>query len=299
MNYSDPEGILFRASSIGEIMTDGDDIITAKQLITISEYQAKPKLTDIQAAELARLKHKRDNPDLSLTAKKRILKVYAKEEFNREEEVRSKYMEKGTVAEDDSITLYSLVKKKFFRKNEIRLNNRFITGLPDLFDGPDDDIQNAEEIEDIKSSWSLDTFLASKFANKINSDYRWQGLSYLGLVPKAKRFRLVYCLINTPAELIMDEKRKLNFQMRVEDTDPEYIEACKNIERNHIFDMALFKSHYPYFEFHNDEWRWDIPKEKRYHEIVIERDNAAIDSIYERVKWCRKWMKENLYESKS
>jgi hypothetical protein len=289
-----PDEILFRASSTSQLMTDGDGMITEKQLKTIEEYQAKPKLTDIQGAELRRLIDKRDNPELSLTTKNQLLKVYAKAEFDREEEVRSKYMDKGTRAEDDSITLYSLVKKKFFKKNEIRLNNRYVTGLPDLFDGPDDDIQNAEEIEDIKSSWSLNTFLAAKFANGVNKDYYWQGQSYLALIPKAKRFRLVYVLINTPAELIMDEKKKLLYKERYDETDPDYIEACKNIEKNHIFDMALFRSHYPYFEFHNDVWAWDIPKEKRYHEIVIERDPVAINALYERITMCRKWMKEKL-----
>jgi hypothetical protein len=186
------------------------------------------------------------------------------------------------------------VKKRFFKKNDLRLNNRYVTGLPDLFDGPDDDIQNAEEIDDIKSSWSLDTFLAAKFANGVNKDYFWQGQSYLALVPKAKRFRLVYVLINTPAELIMDEKKKLMYQNRYSETDEEYIEACKLIERNHIFDMVLFRTHYPYFEFHNDVWAWDIPKEKRYHEIVIERDPIAINALYERITMCRKWMKEKL-----
>jgi len=291
MNVDD---ILFRASSTGSLMCDGDGMITEKQLITLDELEAKPKLTDNQRAELIRLRDKRDNPELSLTTKKQLLKVYAKEAFGREEEVRSKYMDKGSRAEDDSITLYSLVKKKFFKKNEIRLNNRYITGLPDLFDGPDDDIQNAEEIEDVKSSWSLDTFLAAKFANGVNKDYYWQGQSYLALVPKAKRFQLVYVLINTPAELIMDEKKKLMYQNRYDETDPEYIEACKLIERNHIFDMALFRTHYPYFEFHNDVWVWDIPKEERYHEIVIERDPIAINALYERITMCRKWMKEKL-----
>jgi len=289
-----PDEILFRASSTGDLMTDGDGMITEKQLETIDEYEAKSILTDKQRKELYRLRDKRDNPELSITTKKRLLKIYAKEDFDREEEVRSKYMDKGTVSEPDSITLYSLVKKKFFKKNELRLYNKYLTGLPDLFDGPDDDIQNAEEIEDIKSSWSLDTFLAAKFANAVNKDYYWQGQSYLALVPKAKRFRLVYVLINTPAELIMDEKKKLLYQNRYEETDPDYIEACKNIEKNHIFDMALFKSHYPYFEFHNDVWAWDIPKEKRYHEIVIEKDAVAINSLYERITMCRKWMKEKL-----
>jgi len=101
-------------------------------------------------------------------------------------------------------------------------------------------------------------------------------------------------MINTPAELITDEKKKLMYQNRYDETDPEYIEACKLIERNHIFDMELFRKHFTYFEFHNDVWAWDIPKEKRYHEIVIERDPIAINALYERITMCRKWMREKL-----
>ena len=167
-----------------------------------------------------------------------------------------------------------------------------MTGLPDLFDGPTSNINDAEQIIDTKSSWSLITYLNAKI-DGTNDTYYWQGQTYMSLVPSAKRFRLVYCLINTPADMIMDEKKKLAYQMRLvdADNDPDYIEACRKIEINNIFDMALFKSQYPYFEFHNEVWAWDIPNEKRVHEIIIDRDEAAISAIYKRVGECREWMK--------
>lgn len=300
--------ILFRASSTGDLMTAGDGEITEIQLAKLSELQNRQSkaalgqdkpLTDNMREELTKLIYKRDNPTLSLTCQKRLIKVYAFEMYGRTEDISSKYMEKGTMVEEDAITLFSRVKKKAFKKNEVRLSNKYITGLPDLWDGEGATIYDAEEIEDIKSSWSLITFLNAKVDKKINHDYKWQGNSYLGLVPKAKRFRLAYCLVNSPAKLITDEKfkaqRELGFlDQEMADSDPSFIERCKAIERNHIFDLGLFKEHYPHFDFHNEpaEWSWDIPKEKRVHEFVFDRNEAEISQLYKRVPECRKWISE-------
>jgi hypothetical protein len=226
------------------------------------------------------------------------VKVYAKALHDREEDITSKYLEKGIEVEEDSMTTYSRVKKKFFKKNEINLTNKYTSGTPDFFDGPTDDIMDAEEIIDVKSSWSLITFLNAIMDKKVNADYEWQGHTYMGLIPKAKRFRLAYVLSNSPAKNILDEKRKLQFMLGVIDpeVDPEYIRICQKIERNHIFDMGLFKTHNPGFDFHNDldEWKWDIPYEKRIHEIVIERNPEAIAKMYKKIPECREWIKNNL-----
>lgn len=294
--------ILFRASTAGDLMTEGTSQITAKQLETIKELiekSAMKRLTDNQQKELDRLIYKRDHPELSETCKKRLIKVFALEMYGRTEDVTSKYLEKGIEVENDSITLYSRVKKKFFKKNETRLYNKFIQGLPDLWDGPGDDIQEAEEVMDTKSSWSLITYLNAVVDKKLNHDYKWQGNSYLALLPKAKLFRLAYCLVNTPAKLITDEKFRAQREMgfmdpQMADADPGYVERCRAIERNHIFDLELFQQHYPHFDFHSDlaDWHWDIPKEKRVHEFVFGRNQAEIDQLYKRVPECRKWIKD-------
>lgn len=299
--------ILFRASANGDIMTSGDGEITEIQLAKLNELRqrdrdsrtgaAKP-LTDNMKEELEKLIYKRDNPELSVTCKKRLVKVYAKAFHDREEDITSKYLEKGIEVEEDSMTTYARVKKKFFKKNEINLTNKFTSGTPDFFDGDSDDIMEAEEIIDVKSSWSLITFLNAKMDKKVNTDYEWQGHTYLGLIPKAKRFRLAYVLSNSPAKNILDEKRKLQFMLGVIDPeiDPEYIRLCQKIERNHIFDMELFKKHNPGFDFHSDLdfWKWDIPYENRIHEVVIERNPEAIAKLYKKIPVCRKWIKDNL-----
>lgn len=291
---------LFRASSNGDIMTSSTGEITEKQLITISELTEKAKakpLTPTQEETLRDLIKKRDTvPPLSQTCVKRILKVYA-QSLGREEETRSRYMEKGTVVEQDSITLDSRIRKIMIYKNEKQLENQWVSGNPDAGNHKAT-ILKATEIIDYKSSWSLITFLNAKFS-ATNADYQWQGDTYMGLVPSAKQFRLVYCLVNSPAEIIAQEKKNLKFRMYDvidEDASPEYVEGCRQIERNHIFDMATFREQYPWFEFHSDldAWAFDIPMESRRFEIVIPRNDERIQQLYRKIERCRQWMKENL-----
>lgn len=296
--------ILFRASANGDIMTAGAGEITDKQLVTLDGYQARnsdPKakpLTDNMRDEMAELIQKRDNPQLSTTCITRLVIMFAQTR-DREEEITSKYMVKGTVVEEENLTLYSRVKKTFFTKNTERLNNKYCTGLPDAGDGPT--ILDSEEVIDFKSSWSYITFLKvkAKADDKVNKNYAWQGQTYMGLLPKSKRFRLVYGLVNSPSEIILQEKRKLKYQLGVIDDEetlhPEYTAKCIQIEKNHIFDMGLFRSQNPGFDFHMnlEDWKHDIPKEERIHEIVIERDPVKIEMLYKKVERCRKWMGEN------
>lgn len=294
----DFDKILFRASCNGDIMTKGSEL-TENQVRKIDDYIVKAALkplTENQRKEFNDLVYRRDNPELGDTCKKRLIQMYAAA-MGREEEVYSKYMEKGTSVEEDAITLYSLVKEKFFKKNTQRLSNRFVTGEPDFFDGPNDNILDADGIIDTKAAWSLVTFLHAKDSQKAKKEYEWQGHTYLGLVPKAKWFKVAHILVNSPGFLIDDEKQKASWQLRVtskESTDPNYVEVCKQIEKNHIFDMPLFQQQNPGYSFHNTEWReeWDIPKEHRIHEITIMRNEEAIDALYKKIPRCRRWMKE-------
>ena len=297
----DFDKLLFRASANGDIMNKGDGELTEIQANELLELVAKRKekpLTPTQEEKLAKYINKRDNPVLSKTCIKRLVKMYAKA-LGREEEIRSKYTDKGTTGENNGITLYSRIKKKAFFKNEAHLTNKYVEGTPDMGDG--ETIQDSEEIIDIKLSWSLITFLEAMF-DKTNPDYQWQGDTYLALVPKAKRFRLAYCLVNSPAEIIVQEKKKKMFQMLVlDDQDPEYKEECRQIERNHIFDIKEFVKEYPHFDFDNsiEEWVWDIPMEDRMFEIVIERNNDRIAELYKKVERCRRWLDEKFNRKKA
>src|SRR5687768_9189256 len=89
--------------------------------------------------------------NLGATAKKHLIEVYVNKVYGRQKDISTKYMEKGLAVEEDSITLYSRITKRMFKKNKERLRNAYIEGEPDIFLGPS--IQKAELVVDTKSSW--------------------------------------------------------------------------------------------------------------------------------------------------
>lgn len=233
--------------------------------------------------------------DQSVTCKRKLVQNYRELKYGRKPKMQNKYTEKGTLAEEDGITLYSRYKKINFTKNSIRLENDFFTGELDIFEGTE--ITKAKRTHDIKCSWDIWTFPA--FFDTTEKDYEYQGDVYMDL-SSAESHTVAHCLVNTPAKLILDEKRKLAWKMGIIDEEtPEYVSECIEIEKNSIFDMELFAKHNPYFEFHSKKWDYDIPISERVHEITMKRNQDNIISMYQRIKDCREWMNENLFKVKT
>ncbi len=231
--------ILFRCSSLGYIMTE-------------------PKTK---------------SETLSETAKTHCIDVFVSNKYGRSTDIENRYTKKGLMVEEDSITLFSSIKKKFYKKNEDHLSNGFIKGTPDLYSG--ESVVMADVVIDVKSSWDIFTFFRNASPEKINKNYYWQLMGYMALTGASESI-LAYCLVNTPDTLIADEKRRLMWKMGViDDTDSLYQKACKEIDRQCIYD--------------------DIPASERIIEISIKRDDAAIQRIYDRVIECRKYMNEKLF----
>jgi len=238
----------------------------------------------------------REGKELSKTVKTNLIDIYTSAVYGRREEINSKFLEKGNKREEDAITMLSLFNKRFYKKNDIRLTNDYITGECDLFIG--ESIEKAEETHDIKCSWSLHTFNRSKFG-ELNSDYKWQGVGYMWLTG-AEKHTVNYCLVNGTADAINDEKRRLAYRLGCIDADiepPTYVEKCKQIEINHIFDLQAFMMENPYFQFHTppSEWSFDIPINKRIHQFVVERDESEIESLRLRIIKVMDWMQNNLF----
>lgn len=227
---------LFRCSSLGHIMTE-------------SRSKSDP---------------------LSETTKTHLVDVYVSNKYSRQDEIQSKYIEKGLAVEEDSITLYSRVLKSFFQKNEKHLFNFFIKGTPDLFTG--ESVMSADVIIDIKSSWDLYTFMRV-LTKDVNKMYYWQLQGYMALTG-AKSAKLAYCLVDTPQPLIEDEKRRLMYRMGVIDPagNDLYEEACNALDRSMTFG--------------------DIPMAERVIQFVIDRNDADIEKIYKRVEDCRIWLND-------
>ena len=132
---------------------------------------------------------------LSKTAQKHLLDVYISEKYNRRRDIQTKQMKKGVEVEQESIDLLSMYLKKPFVKNTERFSNKHITGLPDIID---------DGIIDIKSSYDLWTFLGN-IPDKLDNLYYWQMQSYMWLTGKTKA-TIAYCLVNTPNNIIQQEK---------------------------------------------------------------------------------------------
>lgn len=170
---------------------------------------------------------------LSKTAQRHLLEVYIKEKYGREKDIQTRQMKKGIEVENDSIDLLSLYLKTPFKKNEERVTNDYITGLPDLFQG--ENILNANEIIDIKSSYDLWTFLGN-IPDKLDSLYYWQMQSYMWLT-NAKQARIAYCLSNTPESILQQEKYYLLKKMDViSDESPEFLKEAAKLEFSLKFD---------------------------------------------------------------
>jgi hypothetical protein len=199
--------------------------------------------------------------ELSETTKTYLSEVYVNARYNRRKELTNRYIEKGLAVEEDSITLYSRVKKIPFFKNEQHFANDYIQGTPDHV---------GDFVLDIKSNWDIFTF-TNTFKDDLNKKYYWQLMGYMALTGK-KEARLAYCLVNTPDVMIEDEKRRLAWKMGLIDPEAnlEYIKACKQIELLSLYD--------------------DIPLSERVNEIVIPYDALAIESLYNKIIACRQYM---------
>jgi hypothetical protein len=315
--------LIFRSHGLGDIMTEPKEQSLKEQyaeaLAKVTHYKneyaifgnketkaAKQKLAQIQKwnAVALGLEGHQGGVHLSSTCIKRILKTYANQVHKRQQSIRSKYLEKGNAREEDAITLLSRVTKKMYTKNEERLFNAYITGIVDVFQGPE--IRKAKHTLDTKCSWSYDTFLEAFFA-ALNSDYEWQGHGYMDLTG-AEMHTVCYCLVNGLLKALNDELFRVAKEMEVIDasheTDPVFKEACQQVERNFIFDVNAFYQEYPFYEFANPVrlikgvcyWDFDIPLEKRLHQKTFERDNDKIRRIHERVNQCNEWAQQNLFK---
>jgi hypothetical protein len=127
-------------------------------------------------------------------------KTYAKEWLTEQiygfrKEIKSKYIYKGLVMEDEAIDkAIEWLDLPFAIKNEQYFENDFIKGTPDLIvDGV---------VYDIKCSWDAYTFPI--FENDIpNKDYFYQLQCYMILTGCTKAV-LTYVLLNTPEEVVFE-----------------------------------------------------------------------------------------------
>lgn len=285
---------LFRASSLGYLLAEGkeksnfekwqdavlnftklndelnnmpkfnkDGVTTSKNWL--NKFDKRKQAADLEQ-ELFKTK---DDVVLSDGAKTHLMDVYIFLTTGRKGDIENRYVKKGCMVEDDSITLYSRVKKQFFKKNEKHLHNLFIKGTPDIFEG--ESITSATRLPDIKSSWSVRTFYQT-FKLKLNPIYFWQIIAYMWLTG-ARKGSVAYCLVDTPESLIQTEINKLWYKMGQPLIESKlFIDASDEIRKEMTYS--------------------DIPIAKRLLEYDVEWKDEYIDKIKKYVIAGREYLKE-------
>lgn len=187
------------------------------------------------------------------TCKEYLNEYILEKVYGIKKEIQSKYLDKGISCEELSINLMSVYFDDIFEKNDVWFENNFITGTPDVI--------KDDTVYDLKTSWSAITF--PFFDIEPDKKYFYQAQCYLWLTGLDK-FKLVYCLINTPDHLVNDEIRRFCWENNIMDC-PDEIE--REIRLNHNFDR--------------------IPLDKRIKIFEIEKDPEIIKEMEAKILICR------------
>ena len=183
-----------------------------------------------------------DQKELSETAKSHIREIWLMNNYGYKDVVITSELIKGLYCEQQAIELLTEYDSEYREKNKLRFENDYIQG--------EFDIELSDCIEDTKCSWSLKTF----FNIEENSDYKWQGFGYMFLRNKNK-FKLRYCGIDTPEQLL---NKEINYQlsklkMQITDELFNQDEIANQIRRNHTFSHLPIEKRIKTFEYNYDE----------------------------------------------
>ena len=89
----------------------------------------------------------------------------------------------------------------------------------------------------------------------------------------ATEAEVCYCLVSMPDEIINSEKKRIFYLMNpTTEENPEYKKTIERLEDNMTFD--------------------EIPEKERVVRFKVQRDDAVIQSIYEKVRQSREWLSE-------
>jgi hypothetical protein len=200
---------------------------------------------------------------LSKTAKTYIHELILREKYGINKEFSSRYTDKGNQVEDIAIAMANeVLDVGFIYKNSEYFQNDWITGTPDVI--------TDEILLDVKCSWDATTF--PFFETEIpTKDYFYQLQGYMWLTGKTESL-LIYCLVDTPLEIVEDEIRRAHWKFHKLDED---LELRQEIECKHIFA--------------------NIPMNKRIKIFEVKRDEKVIEQIKEKIEVARLYY-DSLYK---
>jgi hypothetical protein len=200
---------------------------------------------------------------LSKTAKTYIHELILREKYGINKEFSSRYTDKGNQVEDIAIAMANeVLEVGFIYKNDENFQNDWITGTPDVI--------TDEILLDVKCSWDATTF--PFFETEIpTKDYFYQLQGYMWLTGKTESL-LIYCLVDTPIEIVEDEIRRAHWKFHKLEED---LDLRQEIESKHIFGNIPLNKRIKIFEVKRDEKVIELIKEK------IEVARVYYDALYQ------------------
>ena len=179
--------------------------------------------------------------------------MWLEREFGYREDFMTDEVMKGLLEEQSSMGLVqSVLGGEFRAKNTQYLRNEYVHGTPDIV------LRKEDVIEDVKTSFNLRTFTDSDLAK----NYWWQGQGYMWLTGKT-HYRLIYCLVKTPDNLVANEKRRWFYKFDQDEYNPHFLAACEQIEKNNdLIDQIPKTSRIKIFEFDFDPEKIELLKTK-------------------------------------
>jgi hypothetical protein len=273
MKYKDWSDFLAQCSGIGKIMSRPKDAThpPKKDVTRMNKIMLKEELSDEDNAFIqyyeARERRAAD-PELSSTAIKYLIGRYAWEKYGKRTPsygFTSSPAEKGNRLELEAIEMLSQLDKKPYGKSMEKVKNDFLIGQCDVFHKP------GRKIMDVKVSWNINKFLGYH-ESPLERTYWYQMQGYMELYD-ADEAEVCFVLVNTPQDLVIREKEKLNDKyLRGEITRDKYNDDSE------ILSFAL--------NYNN------MPLKRRVIRQKIERYKDIMPLIYNNVLKCRLWLNE-------
>jgi len=262
---------MFSASSVADLMTGvrgltpgQEEYLKELRMREAGEFLSKagkplglsPKMKE----DLADLKVKETGEGFTMTetAKKKVEAQWLKNNYGYRNVVITYPMLKGLLVEQDCFALVQeVIGGEFRRKNR----ERFFSECGLLSGEPDDILPKDKVVEDVKASFDLRTFFEVR---DFDLKYYGQGQAYLYLTGMDK-FRLIYCIVDTPQEILMELEKKYFFMFGCDDDNPHYQEAAEQLRLNHVVSHR-------------------IPAEERVKVFEMDRDEEYIEEMIWRMK---------------
>ncbi len=292
------DNYLFRPHSVGNIMSGLPNPLTKIQEETLGKFTKRKNgegrpLTENQLQEWGYLSYRKKRiPVLSDGAKRFCEKLVYEDLTGRSSKLKNQFTDKGLYVEEKSLSLYSNYKDALVIKNKQRKTNEYFSGECDIA---------FYKVRDIKSSWSFETFPLS--SEKIPSPiYEWQLDAYMDLF-KYKRSELIYCLVDTPKNLIEDELRRSDWKFHILNQEgnvikekiPLVVETITNL----IYTNKGLEDFCKQNESINIDWFEgvfkEIPEEIRIKIYKHNYSDLRNWQLKEMIKLAREYMNEILY----